>query len=141
MVCVRPVRKGQEVFNTYGQMANWQLLHMYGFAEPPSSNGHDTADVPAANLYQVAAQGEGQVCQRPHWTTQLARLTDGPEIFRVPTVVENLGGKKKQIMEFSQITQSENFTDKIFIDFFCPVFQCRKRIETLSVENQNIALH
>lgn len=58
MVCVRPVRRGQEVFNTYGQMANWQLLHMYGFAEPHRSNGNDTTDVPAANLYQVASQGD-----------------------------------------------------------------------------------
>lgn len=57
MVCVRPVHKGQEVFNTYGQMANWQLLHMYGFAEPHRSNSNDTADVPAANLYRVATQG------------------------------------------------------------------------------------
>lgn len=58
MVCIRPVRRGQEVFNTYGQMANWQLLHMYGFAEPHRSNSNDTADVPAANLYQVATQGD-----------------------------------------------------------------------------------
>lgn len=58
MVCVRPVSRGQEVFNTYGQMANWQLLHMYGFAEPYHSNSNDTADVPAANLYHVAKQGD-----------------------------------------------------------------------------------
>lgn len=70
MVCVRPVHKGQEVFNTYGQMANWQLLHMYGFAEPHRSNSNDTADVPAANLYRVATQGEGQVCHRPRSTAQ-----------------------------------------------------------------------
>ncbi|XP_035497482.1 N-lysine methyltransferase setd6 [Scophthalmus maximus] len=57
MVCVRPVRRGEEVFNTYGQMANWQLLHMYGFTEPYPSNGNDTADVPIADLYKVAAQG------------------------------------------------------------------------------------
>ncbi|KAA8590502.1 hypothetical protein FQN60_014436 [Etheostoma spectabile] len=38
MVCVRPISKGEEVFNTYGQMANWQLLHMYGFAEPAYSS-------------------------------------------------------------------------------------------------------
>lgn len=58
MVCVRPVRRGQEVFNTYGQMANWQLLHMYGFAEQHSSNFNDTADVPAVNLYKAATQGD-----------------------------------------------------------------------------------
>ncbi|XP_022061864.1 N-lysine methyltransferase setd6 isoform X1 [Acanthochromis polyacanthus] len=57
MVCVRPIPKGDEVFNTYGQMANWQLLHMYGFTEPYPSNSNDTADIPAANLYRVATQG------------------------------------------------------------------------------------
>lgn len=58
MVCVRPVRKGEEVFNTYGQMANWQLLHMYGFTEPYSANGNDTADIPVTSLYKAATAGE-----------------------------------------------------------------------------------
>ncbi|TMS05641.1 N-lysine methyltransferase setd6 [Larimichthys crocea] len=57
MVCVRPIRKGEEVFNTYGQMANWQLLHMYGFVEPYQSNSNDTADIPIGNLYEIATQG------------------------------------------------------------------------------------
>ncbi|PWA33024.1 hypothetical protein CCH79_00013064 [Gambusia affinis] len=56
MVSVRPLRKGEEVFNTYGQMANWQLLHMYGFTEPYPENSNDTADIPVACLYQAAAQ-------------------------------------------------------------------------------------
>jgi len=33
--------QGEEIFNTYGELANWQLLHMYGFAEPPSHNHYD----------------------------------------------------------------------------------------------------
>ncbi|KAM9855084.1 N-lysine methyltransferase setd6 [Aulostomus maculatus] len=57
MVCVRPIPKGQEVFNTYGQLANWQLLHMYGFTEPYPSNINDTADIPISNLYKVSMQG------------------------------------------------------------------------------------
>ncbi|XP_047451454.1 N-lysine methyltransferase setd6 [Mugil cephalus] len=57
MVCVRPIRKGEEVFNTYGQMANWQLLHMYGFTEPYPSNSNDTADIHINNLYKAATQG------------------------------------------------------------------------------------
>ncbi|XP_022605720.1 N-lysine methyltransferase SETD6 [Seriola dumerili] len=57
MVCVRPIHKDEEVFNTYGQMANWQLLHMYGFTEPYPSNSNDTADIPHTNLYKVATQG------------------------------------------------------------------------------------
>jgi len=33
--------QGDEVFNTYGELANWQLIHMYGFAESPSDNHYD----------------------------------------------------------------------------------------------------
>lgn len=58
MVSVRPIHKGEEVFNTYGEMANWQLLHMYGFTESYRSNSNDTADIPMANLYRVATQGD-----------------------------------------------------------------------------------
>uniref|UniRef100_A0A3Q3MP08 N-lysine methyltransferase SETD6 n=1 Tax=Mastacembelus armatus TaxID=205130 RepID=A0A3Q3MP08_9TELE len=57
MVCIRPIRKGEEVFNTYGQMANWQLLHMYGFTEPHPQNINETADIPIATLYEVATRG------------------------------------------------------------------------------------
>lgn len=56
MVCVRSIQAGEEVFNTYGQMANWQLLHMYGFAEPYHSNSNDTADIPMSNVYKAAVQ-------------------------------------------------------------------------------------
>lgn len=54
MVGVRPICKGEEVFNTYGQMANWQLLHMYGFAEPFPNNSNDTVDIPGRNFYKTA---------------------------------------------------------------------------------------
>lgn len=63
MVCVRPIHKGEEVFNTYGQLANWQLLHMYGFTEPHQSNSNDTVDIPIINLYKVATQGISRVCK------------------------------------------------------------------------------
>lgn len=56
MVCVRSIRRGEEVFNTYGQMANWQLLHMYGFSEPYPCNSNDTADIPMANFYKAGVQ-------------------------------------------------------------------------------------
>ncbi|XP_051917910.1 N-lysine methyltransferase setd6 isoform X1 [Hippocampus zosterae] len=56
MVCVRPINKGEEVFNTYGQMANWQLLHMYGFTQTHSDNDSDTADIPVVNLYKAATK-------------------------------------------------------------------------------------
>ena len=34
--------QGEEVYNTYGQVANWHLLHMYGFAEEYPQNLYDT---------------------------------------------------------------------------------------------------
>ncbi|XP_054856731.1 N-lysine methyltransferase SETD6 [Eublepharis macularius] len=56
MVALQPICKGQEVFNTYGQMANWQLLHMYGFAEPYPSNRNDAADIQMSTLCKAALQ-------------------------------------------------------------------------------------
>ncbi|XP_072520119.1 N-lysine methyltransferase setd6 [Salminus brasiliensis] len=56
MVAMRQIKKGEEIFNTYGQMANWQLLHMYGFAEPFSTNSNDTADIQMSDMYKAAVQ-------------------------------------------------------------------------------------
>ncbi|KAM9470835.1 N-lysine methyltransferase setd6 [Clarias gariepinus] len=56
MVAVRPIKKAEEIFNTYGQMANWQLLHMYGFTEPFPTNTNDTADVQMTAVYKAAQQ-------------------------------------------------------------------------------------
>ncbi|KAM9753401.1 N-lysine methyltransferase setd6 [Menidia menidia] len=64
MVCVRRISKGEEVFNTYGQMANGQLLHMYGFTEPYPSNRSETADIPVANLHKAATQGAQSESER-----------------------------------------------------------------------------
>lgn len=58
MVTTRPVSKGREIFNTYGQMANWQLLHMYGFAEPYPGNTNDTADIQMVTVRRAALQRE-----------------------------------------------------------------------------------
>ncbi|XP_038609311.1 N-lysine methyltransferase SETD6 [Tachyglossus aculeatus] len=57
MVATQPIPKGQEIFNTYGQMANWQLLHMYGFAEPYPGNTDDTADIQMVTVRAAALQG------------------------------------------------------------------------------------
>lgn len=46
MVSTKPIRKEQEIYNTFGELANWQLLHMYGFAEPYPDNIFDTVDIP-----------------------------------------------------------------------------------------------
>ena len=58
MVATQPIPKGHEIFNTYGQMANWQLIHMYGFAEPYPDNTDDTADIQMVTVREAALQGE-----------------------------------------------------------------------------------
>jgi len=37
--------QGSEVFNTYGELPNWQLLHMYGFAEAFPNNIYDAVSI------------------------------------------------------------------------------------------------
>ncbi|XP_070616657.1 N-lysine methyltransferase SETD6 [Erythrolamprus reginae] len=56
MVTTQPIHKGQEIFNTYGEMANWQLLHMYGFAEAYPGNTNDSADIQMSTLLKAALQ-------------------------------------------------------------------------------------
>lgn len=57
MVTTRPVKAGDELFNTYGEMGNWQLLHMYGFSEPYPNNINETVDIPMQALQEAALQG------------------------------------------------------------------------------------
>nr|XP_042133185.1 N-lysine methyltransferase SETD6 isoform X1 [Peromyscus maniculatus bairdii] len=57
MVAIQAIPKGHEIFNTYGQMANWQLIHMYGFAEPYPDNTDDTADIQMVTVRDAALQG------------------------------------------------------------------------------------
>lgn len=57
MVATRSIPKGHEIFNTYGHMANWQLIHMYGFVEPYPDNTNDTADIQMVTVREAALQG------------------------------------------------------------------------------------
>ncbi|XP_073525143.1 N-lysine methyltransferase SETD6 [Phyllobates terribilis] len=72
MVTTRPVMAGQEIFNTYGEMGNWQLLHMYGFSEPHPNNINETADIPMPTLQEAALLGaeseEQRARVRERWT-------------------------------------------------------------------------
>ncbi|XP_072374727.1 N-lysine methyltransferase setd6 isoform X2 [Scyliorhinus torazame] len=56
MLSIRKISKGEEIFNTYGQLANWQLLHMYGFTEPYPSNTHEAMDIRMQMMYDAALQ-------------------------------------------------------------------------------------
>ncbi|KAL5016620.1 hypothetical protein ScPMuIL_006209 [Solemya velum] len=42
MIAMKAIKKGDEVYNTYGELTNWHLLHMYGFSEPYPENIFDT---------------------------------------------------------------------------------------------------
>ncbi|KAK7804459.1 hypothetical protein U0070_022077 [Myodes glareolus] len=64
MVATQPIPKGHEIFNTYGQMANWQLIHMYGFAEPYPDNTDDTADIQMVTVRDAALQGTKDEAER-----------------------------------------------------------------------------
>uniref|UniRef100_A0A250Y131 N-lysine methyltransferase SETD6 n=1 Tax=Castor canadensis TaxID=51338 RepID=A0A250Y131_CASCN len=64
MVATRPIPKGQEIFNTYGQMANWQLIHMYGFVEPYPDNTDDTADIQMVTVREAAVQRAKSTAER-----------------------------------------------------------------------------
>ncbi|CAM1320699.1 SETD6 (predicted), partial [Pycnogonum litorale] len=45
MITIKPIKKGDEIFNTYGELTNGQLLHMYGFSER-SNNIYDAVEIP-----------------------------------------------------------------------------------------------
>nr|XP_045011523.1 N-lysine methyltransferase SETD6 isoform X1 [Jaculus jaculus] len=64
MVATQPIPKGHEIFNTYGQMANWQLIHMYGFVEPYPDNTDDTADIQMVTVRDAALQGAKDEAER-----------------------------------------------------------------------------
>ncbi|XP_034880971.1 N-lysine methyltransferase SETD6 isoform X6 [Mirounga angustirostris] len=64
MVATQPIPKGHEIFNTYGQMANWQLIHMYGFVEPYPDNTDDTADIQMVTVREAALQGTKAEAER-----------------------------------------------------------------------------
>ena len=59
--------QGEEVYNTYGQLANWHLLHMYGFAEEYPKNHYDTVSTAG----KLAPTSHVRVCwgvpQEPLW--------------------------------------------------------------------------
>ncbi|GFO16382.1 N-lysine methyltransferase setd6-like [Plakobranchus ocellatus] len=62
MVTTRAIKKGEEIFNTYGQVSNLHLMHMYGFAEPYPNNTNDVVEIPVHRLLDAAkerASGDG----------------------------------------------------------------------------------
>ncbi|XP_045171333.2 N-lysine methyltransferase setd6-like [Mercenaria mercenaria] len=56
MVAVKDIKKGEEVYNTYGELANLHLLHMYGFAEEYPNNHWDTVTVAVSDIIEASKQ-------------------------------------------------------------------------------------
>ncbi|XP_071949120.1 N-lysine methyltransferase setd6-like [Antedon mediterranea] len=54
MVTTCKINAGEEVYNTYGELSNSQLLHMYGFAEKPSDNVFDVVEFTSDDLFDQA---------------------------------------------------------------------------------------
>ncbi|XP_059170295.1 N-lysine methyltransferase SETD6-like [Physella acuta] len=54
MVSTRPIKKGEEIFNTYGQVSNLHLMNMYGFAEPYPDNTNDVVEIPVERVLEAA---------------------------------------------------------------------------------------
>ncbi|XP_041795008.1 N-lysine methyltransferase setd6 isoform X2 [Chelmon rostratus] len=135
MVCVRPIHKGEEVFNTYGQMANWQLLHMYGFTESYQSNSNDTADIPITNFYKAATQDIQSDLDRQlveeQWETlrQMMEEKEAAIVFgkqgcltdtELHTVLKVLCMSKEELSEFKDNEgweEDEEEDEKIFLAF------------------------
>lgn len=53
MVAVQDISKGQEIFNTYGKLANCHLLQSYGFVEDDLPNPYDMVDIPVTAFHEV----------------------------------------------------------------------------------------
>ncbi|ESN94930.1 hypothetical protein HELRODRAFT_193766 [Helobdella robusta] len=56
MLAKRNIKKNEEIFNTYGELSNEQLLHMYGYAEHPTLALYDTVDIPLNDLRETFLQ-------------------------------------------------------------------------------------
>ncbi|KAK3755261.1 hypothetical protein RRG08_027519 [Elysia crispata] len=63
MVTTRDISMGEEIFNTYGQVSNLHLMHMYGFAERYPENINDVVEIPVNRLLEAAKERSEQETQ------------------------------------------------------------------------------
>lgn len=45
--------QGEEIYNTYGQVSNYTLLLMYGFAVEPEQNPNTTVELPLSAIKEA----------------------------------------------------------------------------------------
>ncbi|XP_078495027.1 N-lysine methyltransferase SETD6 [Ciona intestinalis] len=109
MVATRNITAGQEIFNTYGQLANWQLLQMYGFVEFEPHNLYDTVDIPIEDVFKQAQHKCQELEAKIKWLEQCGlgndnKLTIGWKgvltISEFKLIFKVLFMKKEEFMEF-----------------------------------------
>ncbi|XP_012942376.1 N-lysine methyltransferase setd6 [Aplysia californica] len=86
MVTTRPVKQGEEIFNTYGQVSNLHLMHMYGFAESYPHNSNDVVEIPSTCMWEAVTQlGQGgeaeKFCQEKWKFLEEQEVVSDTEIF------------------------------------------------------------
>ncbi|KAJ7377315.1 N-lysine methyltransferase setd6 [Desmophyllum pertusum] len=64
MVATQDIHKGEEVFNTYGKLANCHLLQSYGFVEDELPNPYDMVDIPISAFIEVTKASQSQQTAR-----------------------------------------------------------------------------
>jgi hypothetical protein len=94
MVTVRSVKKGDEVFNTYGQLSNSMLLRRYGFAL--DNNPHSNVHVEREDILSKV----DMVVERVEYWDQV-----GKDILAQITVVEQEGDGSVAEDEFDEIQE------------------------------------
>lgn len=52
---MQPVSRQQEIFTMYGQMVNWQLLHVYGFTKQYTTKTNNRANINMVVVVRTAA--------------------------------------------------------------------------------------
>lgn len=58
MTSVKPIKKGDQVFNTYSEHPNSEILRRYGYVEPRGSQ-HDFGEVPLGHIKRFFTKIEG----------------------------------------------------------------------------------
>ncbi|GAV01975.1 hypothetical protein RvY_12597 [Ramazzottius varieornatus] len=54
MISTKAIKAGEEIFNTYGEISNEEMLYLYGYAEDDTENPHEEVFIPTEHLKQVA---------------------------------------------------------------------------------------
>lgn len=58
MTSVKPIKKGDQIFNTYSEHPNSEILRRYGYVEPLGSI-HDFGEVPLGHIQRFFTKAEG----------------------------------------------------------------------------------